>query len=60
MNIETKPEWMLVCPKCGKRIPLRETGSIRIGAASIGKRTLGFCKGCKRLRLIKIVKGSRR
>ncbi len=55
MKIE-KPDWLLECPKCGRRMPLRETVGIRIGAASVGKRLLGFCRGCKRFRMIRIVK----
>lgn len=52
-------EWLLECPKCGKRTPLSEAGGMRIGAASAGKRTLGYCTDCKRLRWARVVKDDR-
>jgi len=44
--IDLAPGWIIRCPKCGKQKPLGETGAIRLGAASRGKRTLAWCKTC--------------
>jgi hypothetical protein len=44
------PGWLIRCPKCGLTKPLGETGAVRLGAASRGKRTVGFCRQCRRLR----------
>jgi len=48
--LDLAPGWIIRCPKCGKQKPLGETGAIRLGAASIGKRTLAWCSKCKSLR----------
>lgn len=42
-----KKEWRLRCPKCGRSKSVRELGGIREGAASRGKRVLGWCRGCR-------------
>ena len=40
-------EWQLRCPKCGRAKTYAELGGIRLGAASKGKRLLGWCRGCR-------------
>lgn len=49
-------EWMLRCTTCGREGPLAGRG-LRIGAASIGKRVLGYCRGCERLRWVAVERG---
>jgi hypothetical protein len=44
------PGWQLRCPRCGRTGDASQAGIIRIGAASVGKRILGRCSECKRLR----------
>lgn len=48
------PGWIIRCTKCGKWRPLGETGAIRLGAASRGKRTLAWCSQCRWLRIAAI------
>ena len=45
----SKDEWCFICPKCGSISPIRHHGGVRIGAASVGKRVLGFCSECGRI-----------
>jgi hypothetical protein len=47
--MDLAPGWQIRCPKCGKTKPLGQTGAIRLGAWSRGKRTLAFCRDCRRL-----------
>ena len=47
MMFDFAPDWIIRCPKCGKQKPLGETGAVRIGAASVGKRTLAWYKTCR-------------
>ncbi len=42
-----KKEWRLRCPKCGRSKSIRESGGVREGASSRGKRILGWCSGCR-------------
>ena len=53
----TDDDWVLSCLTCGKTGSLRKAGGLRVGAASIGKRTLIRCSQCKRIRWAAIVKG---
>src|SRR5262245_15864331 len=48
--LDLAPGWIIKCTKCGKQKPLGETGAIRLGAASVGKRTLAWCSKCNSLR----------
>ena len=49
------PGWQLRCTRCGRTRDASEAGLVRLGAASVGKYTLGYCSGCgERLRLIAI------
>lgn len=41
-----KMEWRIRCPKCGRSKSLRQLGGVRVGS-SAGKRTLGWCSGCR-------------
>lgn len=47
-------DWILSCPKCYRWKPLRDTGGVRIGAASKHKRVLGWCRGCKWFRCARL------
>jgi hypothetical protein len=44
--------WQIRCKKCGTTRDAGAAGLIRTGAASIGKRTLGWCSKCGRLRML--------
>jgi hypothetical protein len=46
------PGWQIRCKKCGSTRDAADAGMIRIGAASIGKHTLGWCGKCRRLRML--------
>lgn len=46
--------WIIECPQCGEVKPLARAGGVRIGAASYHKRTLGFCRRCRRFRWVMI------
>jgi hypothetical protein len=46
------PGWQIRCTKCGATRDASEAGVIRIGARSVGKRTLGWCKSCRWFRFI--------
>ncbi len=43
-------EWMVRCASCGRTGALAAVGGVRIGAASIGKRTIIRCSQCGGLR----------
>lgn len=47
-------DWQLRCTTCGRRKPLHRAGGVRIGLKPIGKRTVGFCKSCRSLRLVAV------
>lgn len=46
----TDETWIVSCPKCHRWRTLGETGGVRIGAKSSGKRVLSWCRRCRRLR----------
>ncbi len=48
------PGWRARCTKCGKTRDAGAAGMTRIGAASAGKIVLGWCRGCRFLRLVAI------
>lgn len=47
--VDLAPGWWIECPKCGRAKPYNQVG-IRLGAASVGKRVLAWCSGCRRFR----------
>lgn len=49
------PGWRMVCPQCGRSAPAAYGGLVRIGAWSPFKFILGFCRGCRRLRVFRLV-----
>ncbi|MCE9619198.1 MAG: hypothetical protein K8R92_04745 [Planctomycetes bacterium] len=49
------PGWQIRCVRCGFTDPLGKYG-VRLGAASVGKYTLGRCKSCKRFAFFAIEK----
>jgi|AntRauTorckE6833_2_1112554.scaffolds.fasta_scaffold31464_2 RNase P subunit RPR2 len=55
---ESSKKWFSVCNKCGYSISVWDSGGIRFKAASKGKRVLGSCPDCKKIRIFKIVKKS--
>jgi hypothetical protein len=44
--VDLAPGWQIRCPKCGKTRSYGEVGGVRLGAASRGKRILGWCRRC--------------
>jgi serine/threonine-protein kinase len=46
--------WRLRCTKCGKTRSLASVGGVRIGAASKGKFTLGWCSVCRAFRSVAV------
>ena len=50
------PGWRICCTGCGRSAPLAAIGGIRIGARSWHKYTLGWCRECRRLRFLRIIK----
>ena len=40
-------EWRARCPQCGRSKTYAQMGGTRIGAASKGKRILGWCRQCR-------------
>ncbi len=46
------PGWQFRCATCNRTRDAAEGGVVRIGAASAGKRVLGYCSGCHQFRLI--------
>ncbi|MFO0858412.1 MAG: hypothetical protein U0640_13785 [Phycisphaerales bacterium] len=55
-DTQGNPSWFLSCATCGKSKSLAKVGGVRLGAASKGKRVLGICSGCKKLRWLKLEK----
>ena len=49
--MNTTSDWQFRCPKCGLTRNLEGTGAVRAGAASRGKRVLGWCPRCRWLRM---------
>jgi hypothetical protein len=49
------PGWRICCTTCGRSAPLEKYG-VRIGAASYHKYTLGYCRGCRWIRWMRVIK----
>jgi hypothetical protein len=47
-------EWWLICPACGNERRAIDVGYVRVGARSKGKRILGRCSTCQKLRWIRV------
>lgn len=45
-----RSRWIIECPKCHQSHPLEAAGGFRWKASSFEKRTLGFCRSCRRFR----------
>ena len=54
------PGWRVCCTKCGRSAPAGKVGITRIGACSSHKYTLGFCRTCRWIRFVRIVRDSDR
>lgn len=50
----TNHTWILSCGSCGRWKTLEEVGGLRIGAKSVGKRILGMCSNCQKLRWLRL------
>ena len=48
------PGWQFRCTKCNRTRDAGEAGVIRMRAASVGKRVLGYCCGCHRFRSLAV------
>src|SRR5262245_2329716 len=49
------PGWRICCTYGGRSAPLAAIGAIRIGARSVHKYTLGWCRQCRRLRFLRVI-----
>lgn len=50
------PGWYACCTRCGRTRTLASVGGIRIrGNRNANKATLGWCRACRGLRIIRIV-----
>ena len=54
------PGWQVRCTGCDRTVDAARAGMVRLGAASRGKRTLGFCRECRRVRLLAIERSAPR
>ena len=50
----TAPGWRICCTRCGRSAPADQAGITRIGARSIHKYVLGWCRECRRLRWLRL------
>ena len=50
------PGWQVRCTSCNKTREASEVGVIKIGAACVGERTVGWCSQCKKRRVLAIEK----
>ncbi|MEZ6091526.1 MAG: hypothetical protein R3C05_26630 [Pirellulaceae bacterium] len=48
------PQWRICCTRCGRSAPAARVGITRIGARSIHKYTLGWCRDCRWFRILKL------
>jgi len=54
------PGWNVQCTRCGRTRALARVGGIRMGAnRGATKATLGWCRGCRGFRIIRLVHESR-
>ena len=54
------PGWHARCTKCGRTRRLADVGGVRIGAyKGSTKYTLGYCRGCEGLRIVRVIHASR-
>ena len=54
-NLPLYPGWMARCLKCDYEVDLESLGWVRKGAYSYGKRSMVFCEGCGKNRLMQII-----
>ncbi len=50
------PGWRICCTACGRSAPLAKIGGIRIGARSVHKYTIGWCRQCGWFRWLRIIR----
>ena len=55
-KLELTSDWQVRCPSCGRTRDLQELGGYRLAPslAGAGKRTLGWCRSCRALKLVVI------
>lgn len=55
-KLDLTADWRIRCPKCDRSRDVRELGGYRYAPRSmgIGKRTLGWCRACRSMRLLVI------
>lgn len=54
------PGWYAQCTRCGRAKTLASVGGIRVGGNRGAKKaTLGWCRGCRALRFVRIVHQTR-
>ena len=49
-------EWMIICPSCGSKKSVWDTGGLRWKARASDQRTLGRCSTCKGPKWMRIEK----
>jgi hypothetical protein len=50
------PNWRICCTHCGRSAPADQAGIVRIGARSWHKYCLGYCRECRRLRWLRLIR----
>jgi len=50
------PGWRICCTACGRSAPLAKIGGIRVGARSVHKYTIGWCRQCGWFRWLRIIR----
>lgn len=56
-NVKPSPGWMLRCPVCGRSGDAGRSVWSRLCARSAGKERLGYCRSCRRLRMLSVYRG---
>lgn len=49
------PGWRVECVRCGRSSPAAEAGIVRIGAFSVGKWTIAWCRRCRFFTFLRFV-----
>lgn len=49
----SRVSWQIRCTSCGKAKPMHHAGGVRYGASG-AKFTLGWCRDCRRLRVVSV------
>ena len=57
-NVRPSPGWMLRCPVCGRSGDAGQSVWSRLCARAAGKERLGYCRSCRRLRMLSVYRGA--